>query len=55
MITPDGWYVRGEPFDRPMPNGLRTVYPLTAQTTLEPVRKSVTYEWPPLRPSKTAK
>ena len=55
VITPDGWYVLGEPFDRPMPNGLRTIYPLSAQTTLEAVRKSVTYELPPLRPSKTLK
>jgi hypothetical protein len=45
----DGWFVLGESFDRPMPNGLRTVYPLTAQTTLEAVRKSVQYELPPLR------
>ena len=52
VITNDGWYVLGEPFDRPMPNGLRTVYPLKAQTTLEPVRKSVNYELPPLRVSK---
>ena len=42
VITSDGWFVLGEPFDRPMPNGLRTIYPLTAQTTLEVVRKSVT-------------
>ena len=55
VITDDGWFVLGEPFDRPMPNGLRTIYPLTAQTTLEPVRKSVQYELPPLRPSKTLK
>ncbi|HEX6162990.1 MAG TPA: hypothetical protein VFZ31_06485 [Vicinamibacterales bacterium] len=55
VITPDGWYVLGEPFDRPMPNGLRTIYPLTAQNTLEAVRKSVTYELPPLRPTKTLK
>lgn len=47
----DGWFVLGEPFDRPMPNGLRTVYPLTAQTTLEPIRKSVSYRLPPLRPT----
>jgi hypothetical protein len=45
----DGWFVLGEPFDRPMANGLRTIYPLTAQTTLEPVRKSVQYRLPPLR------
>jgi hypothetical protein len=49
IITEDGWFVLGEPFDRPMPNGLRTIYPLTAQTTLEPVRKSVQYQLPPLR------
>jgi hypothetical protein len=49
VITDDGWFVLGEPFDRPMPNGLRTVYPLTAQTTLEVVRKSVPYQFPPLR------
>lgn len=53
VITGDGWFVLGEPFDRPMPNGLRTVYPLTAQTTLEAVRKSVNYTMPPLRPAKT--
>jgi hypothetical protein len=52
VITDDGWFVLGEPFDRPMPNGLRTVYPLTAQTTLEPVRKSVQYALPPLRTPK---
>lgn len=51
VITDDGWFVLGEPFDRPMPNGLRTVYPLTAQTTLEAVRKSVPYQLPPLRPA----
>jgi hypothetical protein len=53
VTTDDGWFVLGEPFDRPMPNGLRTVYPLTAQTTLEVVRKSVQYKLPPLRPSRT--
>ncbi len=49
VITDDGWFVLGEPFDRPMPNGLRTVYPLRRQTTLEPVRRSVHYQLPPLR------
>ncbi|HUQ89488.1 MAG TPA: hypothetical protein VM096_18135 [Vicinamibacterales bacterium] len=49
VITDEGWFVLGDPFDRPMPNGLRTVYPLTAQTTLEAVRKSVQYELPALR------
>jgi hypothetical protein len=52
IITSDGWYTLGEPFDRPMPNGLRTVYPLTLQTTtLEVLRKGVSYELPPLRQS----
>ena len=42
MITDDGWFTLGEPFDRPTPNGLRTVYPLTLQTTtLDVLRKGV--------------
>ena len=50
VITNDGWFTLGEPFDRPTPNGLRTVYPLTLQTsTLEVLRKGVSYELPPLR------
>jgi len=51
VTTDDGWFVLGESFDRPMANGLRTIYPLTAQTTLEVVRKSVPYQLPPLRQS----
>jgi hypothetical protein len=51
VITGDGWYVLGEPFDRPMANGLRTVYPLTEHRTLDVLRKGVTYELPPLRGS----
>lgn len=52
VITNDGWFTLGEPFDRPTPNGLRTVYPLTLQTTtLEVLRKGVWYELPPLRMS----
>jgi len=54
ITNDDGWFVLGEPFDRPMPNGLRTVYPLTAQTTLEAVRKSLQYELPPLRSASAA-
>ena len=50
VITNDGWFTLGEPFDRPMPNGLRTVYPLTLQTTtLDVLRKGVYYELPPFR------
>lgn len=55
VLTPeDGWFVLGEPFDRPTPNGLRTIYPLTLQKTLEPLRKSVEYTFPPLRSSAKA-
>jgi hypothetical protein len=52
VITGDGWFTLGEPFDRPMPNGLRTIYPLTLQTTtLDVLRKGVSCELPPLRRS----
>ena len=50
VITPDGWFTMGQPFDRPMPHGLRTIYPLTALTTMEVMRRGVAYELPPLRP-----
>ena len=49
VITPDGWFTLGQPFDRPMPQGIRTVYPLTALVTLDVLRKGVAYELPPLR------
>ncbi len=49
VITPDGWFRLGQPFDRPMANGLRTIYPLTALQTLDVLRKGVSYELPPLR------
>ena len=49
VVTSDGWFTLGEPFDRPTPNGLRTIYPLMLQTTPDVVRKAVTYELPPLR------
>lgn len=52
VITSDGWFTLGEPFDRPTPNGLRTIYPLTLQTTFDVVRKSVGYELPPIRVSR---
>jgi hypothetical protein len=55
VITSEGWFVLGEPFDRQSPNGLRTVYPLTVQNTLEAVRKRVEYELPPLAPRKPAR
>jgi hypothetical protein len=50
VVTGDGWFTLGQPFDRPTPNGLRTIYPLTTLQTLEVMRKGVSYELPPLRP-----
>lgn len=50
VITGDGWFTLGQPFDRPTPNGIRTIYPLTALQTLEVLRKGVPYDLPPLRP-----
>jgi hypothetical protein len=35
--------------ERPIPNGLRTVYPLTLQTTPDVVRRAINYDLPPLR------
>lgn len=50
VITPDGWFTLGRSFDRPMPQGVRTIYPLTLLTTMDVMRKGVAYELPPLRP-----
>ena len=49
VITPDGWYTLGEPFDRQTRHGVRTVYPLTLQKDNAVLRKGVSYELPPLR------
>ena len=49
VITPDGWFTLGEPFDRKTPQGMRTVYPLTLQKDNAVLRKGVSYELPPLR------
>jgi hypothetical protein len=49
IITSDGWFKLGEPFDRPMPQGVRTIYPLTVENSLDVLRKGVSYELPPLR------
>ena len=49
VLTPDKWYVVGIPFDQQTPHGLRTVYPLTEQTTGEVLRKGVHYVLPPLQ------
>lgn len=48
VITSDKWYTLGEPFDLRLPQGLRTVYPLTGQTVPEVLRRGVPYELPPL-------
>ena len=54
VITSAGWFTLGEPFDRPLPQGLRTLYPLTAQTLgADVLRKGVSYELPPLSPAPT--
>lgn len=49
IITSDKWYTLGEPFDRRLPEGLRTFYPLTEQTTNEVLRRGVRYDLPPLQ------
>ena len=49
VITDDGWFTLGEPFDRPTANGLRTIYPLILQKTPDVVRRSVAYTLPPVR------
>lgn len=50
IITDAGWFTLGEPFDRPFPQGVRTIYPLTRLTTLDVMRNGVAYDLPPLRP-----
>lgn len=41
----------GASFDVELPAGLRTAYPLTPLTTLEPIRHAIPYDLPRLRPS----
>jgi hypothetical protein len=48
VITSDGWYRLGEAFDLRLPEGLRTVYPLTLLKTNEVLRRGVAYELPSL-------
>lgn len=50
VITDDGWFTLGQPFDRPTPHGIRTIYPLTTLHTLDVMRRGVPYQLPPLRP-----
>ena len=48
VITSDRWYTLGEPFDMKLPQGLRTIYPLTEQRVADVLRRGVPYELPPL-------
>lgn len=48
VITSGQWYTLGTPFDLRLPEGLRTVYPLTEQRVNEVLRRGVAYELPPL-------
>lgn len=49
VITPDKWYVVGEPFDRQLAEGLRTCYPLSEQKDGTVLRRAVHYSLPPLQ------
>lgn len=47
LVGGDGTAHRlGTPFDIELPSGLRTAYPLTPLTTLEPIRHAIAYELP---------
>jgi hypothetical protein len=48
VITPDKAYRLGEPFDETTVQGLRTVYPLLPLESGQVIRRSVTYDLPPL-------
>ena len=48
VITPEAWYRIGEPVERQLRAGLRTLYPLSEIHDLEVRRKSVEYDLPPL-------
>lgn len=59
VITDDKWFTLGEPFDLQLPQGLRTIYPLTEQKVNEVLRRGVRYDLPPLlqprRPAVTSR
>ena len=46
VITDEGWFALGEPFDLPTPQGLRTAYPLAEPKETDVLRASVTYALP---------
>lgn len=49
IMTSEGWFRLGEPFEVRLPFGLRTVYPLVRLDTTEVLRKAVRYDLPPLQ------
>jgi len=52
ILAGDESYRLGVPFDKDTPAGLRTVYPLKREETLEALRRAIRYELPPLPGSK---
>lgn len=54
IVSADKGYRLHEPVERPMPGGLRTLYPMSEANDLEAVRRWVHYELPPLTRSHAA-
>jgi hypothetical protein len=48
VVTEEAWFRLGEPFDKDVPEGLRTFYPLTRLRDVEAARRRVPYRLPPL-------
>jgi hypothetical protein len=46
VVTDEGWFVLGEPFDFQAPQGLRTGYPLAEVKATEVLRAAVRYDLP---------
>ncbi|HEX6851449.1 MAG TPA: hypothetical protein VF139_08555 [Candidatus Polarisedimenticolaceae bacterium] len=46
VLTDDGWFLLGEPFDVEAPQGLRRAYPLAAVRETEVLRAAVRYAMP---------
>ncbi len=55
VVTSDGWFSLGEPFELHTADGLRTVYPLTRQRDADVGRHTVEYELPRLRTKLTTR
>ena len=49
VVTADGWFRLGRPFDATLAFGLRTIYPLTRVEPAEVLRRAVRYDLPPLQ------